>query len=137
MRDDGVSIEVLKRIKKELEGNQIEVFVLETDINFLFSILKEDDLAIFVDAMISSGNVGEVKIFRPDLSEENECFCHAYFPWNAISKICKEIFIIGIEIEDIDFRIGLSENLQDKIEYIANDVLHTIEYILTKGKNEV
>ncbi|WDU84694.1 hydrogenase maturation protease [Caloramator sp. Dgby_cultured_2] len=59
MGDDGVSVEVLKIIKKELEENNIEVFILETDINFLFSIIEEDDVVIFVDAMISSENVGK------------------------------------------------------------------------------
>ncbi|CCJ34334.1 Hydrogenase maturation protease delta subunit,HyaD-like [Caloramator australicus RC3] len=131
MGDDGVSVEVLKIIKKELEENNIKIFAIETDINSLFSIIEEDDVVIFVDAMISSGKVGEVKAFKPNLPEQNEFFCHVYFPWNIISKMAKEIYIIGIEVEDIDFKIGLSKKLQDEIYFIANKTLFLITNILT------
>lgn len=131
MGDDGVSVEVLKIIKKELEENNIEVFAIETDINSLFSIIEEDDVVIFVDAMISSGKVGEVKIFKPELPEQNEFLSHAYFPWDIISRVAKEIYIIGIEVEDIDFKIGLSKKLQDEIYFIANKTLFLITNILT------
>lgn len=79
MGDDGVSVEVLKIIKKELEENNIKIFAIETDINSLFSIIEEDDVVIFVDAMISSGKVGEVKAFKPNLPEQNEFFAMFIF----------------------------------------------------------
>jgi hypothetical protein len=45
--------------------------------------------------------------------------------------MAKEIYIIGIEVEDIDFKVGLSKKLQDEIYIIANKTLFLITNILT------
>ncbi|SEF88276.1 Hydrogenase maturation protease [Caloramator fervidus] len=125
MGDDGISIYILKRIKDRLEDMNIKVFIVETDINFLIDIVEENDILIIVDALLSKGKVGSVNVFKPMMNKVS--FCHSYIPWHIILNKAKEVFEIGIEVENIEFKIGLGKALEDKIDDIADDVLNSIK----------
>lgn len=138
MKDDGIAIAVLENIRNKLESIGIEVIIAETDFQFCFHQLREDDYAIVVDASYLGGAAGSIH------SWELQDAITAYGQTNSqhdmsvfdlmrfYSKPMKGCFI-GIEIAEAGFGCELSEELKNKF----NEVCLKIERIIFEIVKEV
>lgn len=131
MMDDGIAIAVLESLKTNLESMGIEVIIGETDFQFCFHQLKEDDFVIILDAAYSGAEAGSVH------SCELEEVIAAYGETNSqhemsvfdllrlYSKPLKGYFI-AIEIAESGFGCELS----DALKGIFNDICLKVEKMI-------
>lgn len=138
MMDDGIAIAVLECIKDKLESIGIEVIVGETDFQFCFHLLKEDDFIFILDAAYSGSSVGSVHSYK--LQEAFTAYGEANFQHDMSvfdlmrlhSKPLKG-YLIGIEIAKVQFGCRLSEELKIKF----NGICHEVEKIICEVIKEV
>ncbi|MBP2031696.1 hydrogenase maturation protease [Clostridium algifaecis] len=130
MEDDGIGIKVAERIKGSLVRNNIEVIIGETDFQYCISLIENGDFVFILDAVCYNKSPGEITITN---LEEYKCKKKYYtqHSCNVIDLIklyYKSIrgFVIGIEVGSVSFKLGLSQQLEDKIDIISKEVLEDI-----------
>ncbi|HHV98880.1 MAG TPA: hydrogenase maturation protease [Clostridiaceae bacterium] len=138
MMDDGIAIAVLEKIRNKLESIGIEVVIAETDFQFCFHQLREDDFVIVVDASYLGGAAGSVYSCKLQdaitaYGQTNSQHDMSVFDLMRLySKPMKGCFI-GIEIAEAGFGCELSEALKDKF----NEVCLKTERIIFETVKEV
>ncbi len=141
MRDDGVGIEVAKRIQKKLYSKKIEVVFGETDINYSISKVKEDDFIFVIDAASYGKNPGEISCISLNsfTSSAKEGFQHSYNFLDLVKLYYPNIKgrIYGIEVHEVGFGVGLSLTLENKLDFISEEILKDIEETLEDMKSEI
>lgn len=130
MMDDGVAVIILEKIKNILEDKGIETIIGETDVEFCFSKLNEQDVFYIMDST-NYGNVpGTVTFKRLDdvknIRGHRSIHSLGLMELVNIYKMDMKGYFIGIEIDRIDINIGLSNILHDKVEYISRKILDFI-----------
>ncbi|WP_026889006.1 hydrogenase maturation protease [Clostridium beijerinckii] len=142
MRDDGIGIEVAKKIESKLLEKNIKLIYGETDVQYSIASVKEDDYIFILDAACYGKSPGEITRLKLDdfVSKKKGYSQHSYnfldllklFYPNAKGQI------YGIEVNDVEIGFGLSEELQEKLEVISKKILDEIEiYILNlQSKNK-
>lgn len=131
MMDDGIAIAVLENLKNNLESMGIEVIIGETDFQFCFHQLKEDDFVIILDAAYSGEVAGSIHLYRLEeaitaYGETNSQHDMSVFDLMRLySKPLKGCFI-GIEVAEAGFGCELSEALKD----IFNEICLEVERII-------
>lgn len=124
MMDDGIAIAVLEILKNKLESMGIEVIIGETDFQFGYHQIQDDDFVIIIDAAYSGIEAGSIHSCK--LQEVLDSFGkinlqHDMSVFDLIrlySKPLKGCFI-GIEIEKAAFGCELSEAIKDKFDDIC------------------
>lgn len=141
MKDDGVGIEVARKIQKKLYGGNIEVIFGETDISYSISKVKEDDYIFVIDAANYGRNSGEVSCISLDsfTSSKEESFQHNYSFLDLVKLYYPNIKgrIYGIEANEVGFGMGLSLILKNKLEFISEEILKDMEEKLEDVKSEI
>lgn len=127
MMDDGIAIAVLECIKDKLESIGIEVIVGETDFQFCFHLLKEDDFVIVLDASYSgsvAGNIHTYKLQDAITAYGETNFQHDMSIFDLMRLYSKPLkgYLIGIEIAEAEFGCRLSEALKEKFNNICVEV---------------
>jgi len=138
MMDDGIAIAVLENIRYKLESMGIEVVIGETDFQFCFHQLEEDNFVIILDAAYSGGAAGSVHSCKlqeavtayGETSSQHDM--SVFDLMRLYSKPLKGCFI-GIEIAEAGFGCELSEALKGKF----NDICLDIERIIYEIVKEV
>ena len=131
MMDDGVALLILEKIKNTLEDNGIETIIGETDVEFCFSKLNQQDVFYIMDSTYY-GNVPGTLTFKSlddmEKIKEHSGSIHSLGLMDLVSMYNLDIkgYFIGIEISNIDIKIGLSNILQCKVEYISKKVMSFI-----------
>lgn len=131
MKDDAVGIEVGKEIEERLLAKGIEVIYGETDFQYCLSRVREEDYIFILDAAQYGKRAGDITFislnnFSPkkkDYSQHSYSFLDLlklYYP-----KIQGEIH--AIEIKEVEFGLGLSPVLQEKLKTISEEILSKIE----------
>lgn len=131
MMDDGIAIAVLENIKDRLMTLDMEVIILETDIQFYFQRLNEEDFFIILDAVYSGREIGSIylcKLTEAIRSYGETCFQHDMSILDLIQLYTKFIqgYFIGIEVGKIGFGCELSEELK----IVFNDICINTERLL-------
>lgn len=141
MKDDGVGIEVARRIQKKLYSKKIEVVFGETDINYSISKVKEDDFIFVIDAASYGKNPGEVSCISLNsfTSSEKEGFQHSYSFLDLVKLYYPNIKgkIYGIEAREVGFGVGLSLTLENKLDFISEEIFRDLEETLKDMKSEI
>lgn len=131
MEDDGVAIVVAEKIREELINNNIEVIIGETDFEYCISSIEEGDFLFIIDAVDYGENPGEVTVFTLESYkyEKKSYTQHSYSVIDLINLYYKYVkgYIIGIEVSSVTFKLGLSKELESKIQLISKKVLENIE----------
>lgn len=126
MKDDKIGILVCEKLKNSIENMGYDLIIGETDIDYIISSIKEGDFILIIDGMDENKEVGRVEIFSLDRANENNFFYsqHSISLINIINSIYKDIsgYIIGIQIEDIKYDLGISSRLNRKIPIICKEV---------------
>lgn len=139
MEDDGVGIAVVEKIREELINNNLEVIVGETDSQYCISLIEEGDFVFIIDAVYYGKNPGEITISTlEDYKYKKKYTQHSYSVIDLMKLYYKSIngFIIGIEVSSVSFKLGLSKELQNKINAISKEVLETILLRLSSKDRE-
>jgi len=131
MMDDGIAIAVLESIKINLESIGIEVIIGETDFQFCFHQLMEDDFVIILDAAYSGAVAGSIHIYKleetavayGETSSQHDM--NIFDLMRLYSKPLKG-YLIGIEITEIGFGCELSDTLKKKFNDICLEVERNI-----------
>lgn len=140
MMDDGIAIEVLENIKNKLESMGIEVIIGETDFQFCFHLIREDDFVIILDASYSGSVPGNIHTYK--LQDAITAFGvtnsqHDMSIFDLMKLYSKPLkgYLIGIEIAEAEFGCMLSEVLKEKFYSICVEVERIICEILKEVKN--
>jgi len=131
MMDDAVAVLILEKIKNVLEDKGIETIIGETDLDFCFSKLNQEDVFYIMDSTYY-GNLPGTVTFKSlqDMVKgvDNIGPVHSLDLMGLINTCKMDIkgYFIGIEVANIDINIGLSNTLQGKIECISKEILNFI-----------
>jgi hydrogenase maturation protease len=134
MGDDGIGIAVAEKIKHELEEDNIEVIIGETDSNYSISMIEEGDYIFILDGAYYGKKPGEITLrpIREYRSFKKEYSQHSFGLMDLISLNYKDVegYIVGIEISDVDFNLGLSEILANNLHMISEKTINIVRSIL-------
>ncbi|MFZ5986408.1 MAG: hydrogenase maturation protease [Bacillota bacterium] len=138
MMDDGVAIAVLENIRNKLELVGIEVIIGETDFQFCFHQLKEDDFVIILDAAYTGAVAGNVHSYKLEeaiaaYGEANSQHDMSVFDLMRLYSKPLKGYFIGIEIAKAEFGCELSEALKG----IFNDICLKVERIICEIVKEI
>lgn len=135
MGDDGIGVYVVEKLQKEDQSGDVQYLVGETDIDYCLRVMEGADRLIIVDAVKSDREVGDVSC-RP--IEEIDSFhlgisIHDLHLFSIIPVMFPllHVTVIGIDVESVDFGLGLSEPLELQFPRIVRDVRRMV-YILSK-----
>lgn len=137
MKDDSIGINVLEKISPLLKEKNIEVVFGETDINYALSKIDVRDLLFIIDSTyfdIDPGTVTFTPIEKVIIQNQQVYSQHQISLINLLKMYNKSVkgYVIGIEVEEIDFSVELSETLKDNFSLICEEVLKFI-YGVIKG----
>jgi hydrogenase maturation protease len=131
MMDDAVAVLILEKIKTTLEDEGIQTIMGETDVEFCFSQLNEQDVFYIIDSTCYGKSPGTVT-FKNLGETKNIGGCSGsihslgLMELASIHKMDIKGYLIGIEIANIDINVGLSHILQGKVENISSKILRFI-----------
>ncbi len=141
MKDDGFGIHVIEKLK----GERLEVEIVDamTDTNLLLSAMDGKRKAIIVDAMDFDGDVGEVRVirlnpervpFELNLTSHDLHFKDVLAIAKDVYRLPEEIVIIGVKPKEIKPEIGLSEELERKIDEVVKLIKEEVTSFCTSRK---
>lgn len=137
MKDDGIAIAVVERLKNKLNSFNLDIIIVETDCQSGFYLLDENDFVIILDALCTGAEPGSISVFRledvmaqvSDFSMQHDMgIIELMKLHNRNYKGC----LIGIESDDIDFGDKLSFALHEKLPQICSEVERTLVNIVLK-----
>ncbi|MBZ9685317.1 hydrogenase maturation protease [Clostridium estertheticum] len=131
MMDDAVAVMILERIKNKLEDKNIETIIGETDVDFCFSKLNQQDIFYIIDSTYYGNVPGTVTFKNLKDIKNTRGYCRSIHSLGLMElvnmhKMDIKGYFIGIEIANIDINIGLSNLLQGQLDYISRDILNFI-----------
>ncbi|MFT5874568.1 MAG: hydrogenase maturation protease [Clostridium sp.] len=131
MMDDAVALMVLEKIQNILEDKGIETIIGETDIEFCFSKLNEEDVFYIMDSTYYGNLPGTVTFKSLDDIKKSRGQSRSIHSLGLVDllnmyKIDIKGYFIGIEISNIDINIGLSNILEMQVDCISKKVLSFI-----------
>ncbi|WHH60791.1 hydrogenase maturation protease [Petroclostridium sp. X23] len=140
MMDDGIAIAVLENIRNKLKSMGIAVIIGETDFQFCFHQLKEDDFVIILDAAYSGAVAGNIHTYKLQeavtaYGETNSQHDMSIFDLMRLHSKPLKGYLIGIEIAEAGFGCELSEALKKKFYEICLEVERNISEIVKEVQN--
>lgn len=131
MEDDGIAIIAVEKIREKLINNNIQVIIGETDFEYCISLIEEGDLLFIIDASYYGKSPGEITVFNlENCKYEKKVYTqHSYNVIDLIKLYYKYVrgYIVAIEVSNISFKLGLSKELESKIQIISEEILNYIE----------
>ena len=138
MKDDAIGIEVAKEIEAKLLEQGIEVIYGETDVQYSMSNIQEDDYIFILDAACYGKSPGEITSLPLNTFVSNKKgYCgHNYSVLDLLRLYYPNVKgkIYAIEIKEVEFGLGLSSVLQDKLKVISEDILGKIHKAVGRNK---
>ena len=130
MTDDGVGIHLARALRDRVPKNVrlIEVGTAVLDASHLF---EKADVILALDAMQAGGKPGTVYRFRPlDVAEKpNMASLHEFSfveVLRLLRKMPRDVVVIGVEPEMIDFGLELSPSVQAGLAMAITEVERVI-----------
>ena len=131
MMDDAVAVFIVEKIRNVLEDKGIDTIIGETDVEFCFSKLNEEDVFYIIDSTYYGNSPGTVTFKSLDdikkIKDQGRAI-HSLGLMELVNMYKMNIkgYFIGIEIANIDINIGLSHTLQAQVDYISKKILSFI-----------
>lgn len=134
--DDGIGVRIVECIKEEIKNisEYIEVIIGETDYLYCLNEIDEDDTVVIIDSTYLNINPGYVSCFN---FKNCDRFLKSFNSQHE-SSLLKALliensningYLIGIEIDKVDFSLELTETLKDNFNSICLEVLKYIKEI--------
>ncbi|TAH62831.1 MAG: hydrogenase maturation protease [Gottschalkiaceae bacterium] len=135
MGDDGIAIYLAESMKAYLEKIGFDVIIGETDISYCLSKIETNDFIIILDAFYHGLKPGSVSMIT---LKEAASKIRQYYSQHEPNIIkCLDIYnidvtglVIGIEVNEIEFKWELSDVMKDLFPQICEQVKDTIIKIL-------
>ncbi len=134
MTDDAVALVVAERLQPSLEGRGLKIVIAETDLGYAIHEIGLPDRTIILDAATSGREVGTV--WRVPRSEWNaprslRLSPHGFslIEWMRLVQP-RVVDLIGIEVSEMGLGLGLSGEMQGRLEIIIADVARSIVSIM-------
>ncbi|MCC5911744.1 MAG: hydrogenase maturation protease [Clostridiaceae bacterium] len=131
MGDDGIAIRVVEELSPQLKHAGIEVILGETDIDYALSEIKDGDFLFVIDATYFNVKPSTVTFTPLNKSIGQYPQVYSQHQPNLVDLLktygkIVEGFIIGIEVEEIDFGLELSDTLKTRFLHICEEVYRFI-----------
>jgi hydrogenase maturation protease len=141
MKDDAVGLELAKKLEERLMEKNIEVIYAETDFQYCFSNVSERDFVIILDASCFGKDPGEITVIslKDYTPQRKNATQHSYSFLDLIRLYYVNIqgIVIAIEVKEVEFDLGLSKELQEKLKDIAVQIMNIIEEVVEEEFDEV
>jgi len=130
MGDDAIGIKVAEEISTRLKKEEIVLIFGETDSEYALSNIKDGDLLFIVDSTyfqlapgtVTFTSINDLLLKNNLTSQHQQSLIHLI----KLYGININGFVIGIEVEKIDFSTVLSETLKLKFYNICDEVYEFI-----------
>lgn len=127
MGDDAAGIVIAEKLKELLEKYDIEVIIGETDTEYCFYKINEEDFLIIIDSTYYGKKPGSISLIPLNIiinSRRNLCSQHQRSLFDLLLMHKKQVngLLIGIEAKEIYFSDTLSHELQNSIEDICSNI---------------
>lgn len=139
-KDDAIAIEVAENLKNKLIEKDIDVLICNTDYEFCFESINEDDYLIILLAAHSDKNTGSLQLCK--ISDAVQ-FYKKSIPANPFNLNIFNLmnlfhlsyagYIISVNVKDVSFGSGLSKELENdfiqicrKIELLIKNIQNNI-----------
>ncbi|MEG0132553.1 MAG: hydrogenase maturation protease [Clostridium sp.] len=139
--DDGIGVKVIEVIGREVEnyGENVKVILGETDYLYCLDQIEDEDIVIIVDSTFLGRKAGEVSSYTFQQSDDFISDCRDMHSDSLLKILRKEYrhiqgYLIGIEVEKVDYSLELSKTLDDKFLNITMDVIEEIKTIVKLTK---
>ena len=134
MKDDGIGIFAAKAMEEELKAKGVEVIFGETDFGYCISKVNDFDTVIILDAASYGKSPGEISILPLNqyTCDYNGYTQHSYNLLDILKLYYPNLEgdILAIEVKEITFGFGLTQELQKKKKDIINKIQTYLELLL-------
>lgn len=131
MKDDAIGIEIAKKLENTLIDNGIEVIYGETNLGYCISKVAQEDFLWILDATCTLEKPGDMAVIPIEhfVSNTKNYTQHSFSFLDVLKLYYPNINgqIIAIQVYDIDFSMGLSPILTEKLNDISSTILSLIE----------
>lgn len=136
MTDDGVAVYVVRELTKRAINNEshIEYIIAETEAMYAYNQISDQDIIILVDAIIQDEEIGYIKVYNLEDISKNT-FSNKTNHDSDVLHLCRlynkniKGYLIGIKVEEINFGLGLSNELTKKFIDLCNEIEKIIKAI--------
>lgn len=130
MGDDAIGIKVAEEISAKLIKENIVLIFGETDSEYALSNIQDGDLLFIVDSTylelvagtVTFTSINDLLLANNFTSQHQQSLIHLI----KLYGINIKGFVIGIEVEKIDFSTELSKSLKSKFYHICDEVYEFI-----------
>lgn len=136
MGDDGIAISIARMLEPELNRLGLEVLLGETDPYYCITMIREEDFLILMDAGCFGKNPGDITLLPIKDCETVSTVVQHDIRFIDLLKLHIRHWdgvVLAIEIAEVDFRYGISQQLSDKVNLIAEEVITVIKEIYNNG----
>ncbi|WZL72424.1 hydrogenase maturation protease [Clostridiaceae bacterium 35-E11] len=134
MGDDGIALKIVEKIEEELKGMEIEIIIGETDFEYCLRNIEDNDFVLILDSAHFGKKIGTITLFSledfnfPIMHTSSQ---HELSLLHMIKKYRKNVrgFVIGIEVNQVDFAFTLSDEMFVCLGQISKEVLNEIKKI--------
>lgn len=126
MGDEGIAIKIAEKLSDELNLLGIDVIIGETDVDFCFENMKINDYILLLDATcygIEPGTITLVPLNKNSLYINHSLTQHDLSLIRLLDNSEHLTgYLIGIEVNNIDFDLQLSKQLQDRFPLLCEKI---------------
>lgn len=130
MGDDAIGIKVTEKLHPRLTREGIKVIYGETDVNYALDNIESRDVIFIIDATYLGNNPGTVTCLTlQDVYKKKQVYSqHELNLVDLLHTYNKSVkgYVIGIEIQRLDFSLELSDSLIYKFPTICEEVYSVI-----------
>ncbi|WFR58490.1 hydrogenase maturation protease [Anaerocolumna sp. AGMB13025] len=138
MKDDGIGIFIAKAMEEALKAKGIDVIYGETDFGYCISKVKEQDTLVILDAANYGKTPGDITKLPLNncFSDKKSHTQHSYHLLDILKLYYPELAgdILAIEIKEITFGFGLTQELQKKKKDIIKEVFDHLDLLQEKER---
>lgn len=139
-RDDAIAIEIAENLKSKLKEQCIDVLICNTDYEFCFETINEDDYLIILLAAHSKKNPGSLQLYKISDAVQFYKKTGSVYPFSLnifnlmhLFHLSYSGYIISINVNDVSFKSGLSKELEDDFTQICRK----IELLIMNIRNNI
>lgn len=135
--DDGIGVKVMEFIGAQLESYSKEVKVLIVGIDYIYCLneINKEDTVILVDSTYFGIQPGRVSVLNLKECDKFISPCRDMHSENLLRVLREEYreiagYLVGIEVEKVNYSLELSNTLKDKFSEITKKVFREIKRII-------
>lgn len=135
--DDGIGVKVMEFIGAQLESYSKEVKVLIVGIDYIYCLneINKEDTVILVDSTYFGIEPGRVSVLNLKECDKFISPCRDMHSENLLRVLREEYreiagYLVGIEVEKVNYSLELSNTLKDKFSEITKKVFREIKRII-------